>query len=88
MDTDQSLSELIAYLRGFRLHINLIPYNPITADTGLIGTAVDRRRWFTAALTRAGFTATVRYSLGQDIAAACGQLVLLETAPHSRAIQP
>lgn len=79
-DTDQDLSELIAYLRDLRVHINLIPYNPI-ADDGLTGTAVERRRWFATALTRAGFTATVRYSLGSDIAAACGQLVQLESAP-------
>jgi 23S rRNA (adenine2503-C2)-methyltransferase len=79
-DTDQDLSELIAYLRGLRVHINLIPYNTIAEAAGLAGTAVERRRWFAAALTRAGFTATVRYSLGADIAAACGQLVRLETA--------
>jgi 23S rRNA (adenine2503-C2)-methyltransferase len=80
-DTDQALGELIAYLRGLRVHVNLIPYNPIVGDAGLIGTAVERRRWFAAALARAGFTATVRYSLGSDIAAACGQLARLESAP-------
>jgi 23S rRNA (adenine2503-C2)-methyltransferase len=74
-DTDQDLSELIAYLHGLRVHINLIPYNAISADSGLVGTAVERRRWFAAGLARAGFTVTVRYSLGADIAAACGQLV-------------
>lgn len=78
-DTDGDLSELIAYLRGLRVHINLIPYNPIIEDGGLVGTAVERRRLFATALIRAGFTATVRYSLGADIAAACGQLVRLET---------
>jgi 23S rRNA (adenine2503-C2)-methyltransferase len=57
------------------VHINLIPYNAISADSSLVGTAVERRRWFAAGLTRAGFTVTVRYSLGADIAAACGQLV-------------
>jgi 23S rRNA (adenine2503-C2)-methyltransferase len=79
-DTDQALRELIAYLRGLRVHINLIPYNSIAEDAGLNGTAVERRRWFAAALSCAGFTATVRYSLGADIAAACGQLVQLESA--------
>ena len=80
-DTDQDLHELIAYLRGLRVHINLIPYNPIREGPGLIGTAAERRRFFAAALTAAGFTVTVRYSLGADIAAACGQLARLETAP-------
>ena len=77
-DTDEDLQELIAYLRGLQVHINLIPYNPIREAPGLIGTAAERRRWFAAALTAAGFTVTVRYSLGADIAAACGQLVRLE----------
>jgi 23S rRNA (adenine2503-C2)-methyltransferase len=80
-DTDQDLSALIGYLSGLRVHINLIPYNPISEATGLTGTAVERRRWFAAALTRAGFTVTVRNSLGADIAAACGQLV--QAAPPS-----
>lgn len=79
-DTDQALCELIAYLRGLRVHINLIPYNNISEDTGLVGTAVGRRRWFAEVLSRAGFATTIRYSLGADIAAACGQLAQIETA--------
>ncbi len=79
-DTDQALEELIAYLRGLWVHINLIPYNAISEDAGLIGTPVEKRRWFAAALRQAGFTTTVRHSLGVDIAAACGQLVQLESA--------
>jgi 23S rRNA (adenine2503-C2)-methyltransferase len=79
-DTEEDLSKLIAYLRGLRVHINLIPYNATLNDAGLTGTTVKRRRGFAAALNCAGFTATVRYSLGADIAAACGQLVRLETA--------
>jgi 23S rRNA (adenine2503-C2)-methyltransferase len=78
-DTDQALGELIAYLRGLRVHINLIPYNPIAHDAGLTGTTEERRNWFAAALSQAGFTVTVRYSLGADIAAACGQLARLES---------
>ena len=74
-DTDQDLSELIAYLRGFRVHINLIPYNPISEESGLIGTVVERQHCFAAGLIHAGFTATIRYSLGADVAGACGQLV-------------
>lgn len=77
-DTDQDLNELIAYLRGLRVHINLIPYNSIGESPGVIGTSAERRRWFASALTAAGFTVTVRYSLGSDIAAACGQLSRLE----------
>jgi 23S rRNA (adenine2503-C2)-methyltransferase len=62
------------------VHINLIPYNAIMEDAGLTGTPAGRRRWFAEALTAAGYRVTVRYSLGADIAAACGQLVRLENA--------
>jgi 23S rRNA (adenine2503-C2)-methyltransferase len=80
-DTDQDLAALIAYLRGLRVHINLIPYNAIREAPGLMGTAAERRRWFASALSAAGFKVTTRYSLGADIAAACGQLVRLDAVP-------
>ena len=74
-DTDEDLSQLIAYLRGLRVHVNLIPYNPIPEDAGLIGTAEARRRLqFAAALNSAGFTRhRPPLPAGTDIAAACGQ---------------
>ena len=80
-DTDLDLHALIAYLRGLRVHVNLIPYNSIREGSGLVGTAAERRRFFAGALTAAGFTVTVRYSLGADISAACGQLARQETGP-------
>jgi 23S rRNA (adenine2503-C2)-methyltransferase len=83
-DADQDVMELVAYLRGLPVHINLIPYNPIDEAPDLCGTAPTRRREFAAALTAAGFVVTVRYSLGADIAAACGQLVRRENATASR----
>ncbi len=78
-DTDQDLAELSAYLRGLPVHINLIPYNPITERRGLCGTSATRRREFADALIAAGFVVTIRYSLGADVAAACGQLVRRES---------
>ncbi len=77
-DTAEDLAALSAYLRGLPVHINLIPYNPIDDAPTLRGTPPERRREFAAALTTAGFPVTVRYSLGADIAAACGQLVRRE----------
>jgi len=73
-DTDEDLQELISYLRGLRVYVNLIPYNPIQEAPDVKGASAERRRSFAAALNAAGFTVTVRYSLGSDIAAACGQL--------------
>jgi 23S rRNA (adenine2503-C2)-methyltransferase len=78
-DTDRDLEELTTYLSGLPVHINLIPYNTIEAAPGLIGTAPARRRAFADALIVAGFVVTVRYSLGADVAAACGQLARRET---------
>jgi 23S rRNA (adenine2503-C2)-methyltransferase len=74
-DTAADVAALIDYLRGLPVHMNLIPYNPIDAAPGLIGTPPERRRRFAAELAAAGFTTTIRHSLGADIAAACGQLV-------------
>jgi 23S rRNA (adenine2503-C2)-methyltransferase len=74
-DTDLDLEALTAYLRGLPVHINLIPYNSIDAAPGLCGTNPARRRAFAEALSAAGFVVTIRYSLGADVAAACGQLV-------------
>jgi 23S rRNA (adenine2503-C2)-methyltransferase len=79
-DSDQDLRELILYLGRLPVHINLIPYNPIDEAPALRGTPATRRRYFANALAAAGFVVTVRYSLGADIAAACGQLVRREHA--------
>jgi 23S rRNA (adenine2503-C2)-methyltransferase len=77
-DTDQDLYELRAFLRGLPVHVNLIPYNPIDEAPALRGTTPARQHAFAAGLTQAGFVVTVRYSLGADIAAACGQLARAE----------
>ena len=53
--------------------VNLIPYNP--TGTGYDGSARTTIGAFRDALQRAGVPATVRLTRGQDIAAACGQLV-------------
>lgn len=78
-DSDNDLQELIGYLRGLPVHINLIPWNPLEVPSDLTGSSLIRIRQFAAGLRAAGIVVTVRYSLGSDIAAACGQLA------HSRA---
>lgn len=55
-----------------RVRINLIPYNSNCQN--LTGSAPEIIKHWHEALMAAGFTATVRRSDGQDIAAACGQL--------------
>jgi 23S rRNA (adenine2503-C2)-methyltransferase len=77
-DTDDDLDALVEYLADIPVHINLIPYNPIEEAPHLVGSSPERRAEFSTALKQAGFPVTTRYSLGADIAAACGQLVRTE----------
>jgi 23S rRNA (adenine2503-C2)-methyltransferase len=74
-DSFDDARELIAWLRGLNVHVNLIPFNPIDDAPQLICTSRSDREVFANALKAAGFKTTIRYSLGNDIAAACGQLV-------------
>ena len=77
-DQDADLSALLDWLSGLRVHVNLIPYNtvPGVADLGVSSREVIEG--FGASLRCAGYPTTIRYSLGSDIEAACGQLVRRE----------
>ena len=72
-DSPSHASALARLLRPLRCKINLIPFNPFPdaaferPDTGTI-TAFQTR------LINAGYTATLRATRGDEIAAACGQL--------------
>ncbi|HEX5472943.1 MAG TPA: 23S rRNA (adenine(2503)-C(2))-methyltransferase RlmN [Lacipirellulaceae bacterium] len=77
-DSENDASELAAWLDGLDVHVNLIPYNPIHSVPHLGTTERPERDAFAAILRNAGFVTTIRYSLGGDIAAACGQLVQRE----------
>jgi 23S rRNA (adenine2503-C2)-methyltransferase len=67
-------------LRGLRCKVNLIPFNPWPGSKYRRPTpeAVDR---FGQHLVDEGYTVTVRYSKGDDIGAACGQLDGNQVAP-------
>ena len=73
-DGDADLRALENYLRDIPIHINIIPFNEF-AGCNLRGTQQAERKAFADCLKAAGFDVTLRYSLGADIAAACGQLV-------------
>ena len=72
-DGEVDLQALESYLRGIPVHINLIPFNEYDG-CNLRGTPQPERVAFANRLKAEGFHATMRYSLGADIAAACGQL--------------
>lgn len=61
---------------GFPCTVNLIPWNPVDAITGLRRPTPQRVDAFAAALRRGGVNVTVRRQRGADKSAACGQLRL------------
>jgi 23S rRNA (adenine2503-C2)-methyltransferase len=83
-DSAEDAQELAEWLNGLNAHVNLIPYNPIESAPELRTTERPRRDAFAAILRAAGFVTTIRYSLGADIAAACGQLVQNENRHIAR----
>ena len=69
--------ELARALRGLRVKVNLIPMNPITAAS-MASPEVSRVEAFKELLARDGYSVFVRKQRGDDVDAACGQLVLRE----------
>lgn len=79
---------LVARLRDFPCTVNLIPWNPVDAISGLARPephAIDR---FAESLTAAGLNVTVRRQRGADKTAACGQLRLRHAAHPKDAAPP
>lgn len=74
-DSPEQAHALAAWARDLNVHINLIPFNPIADAPELRGSTAHWIRGFSNQLKNAGMKVTIRYSLGADIAAACGQLV-------------
>ncbi len=66
--------ELAALLKDVRCKINLIPFNPFPA-AGFERPQPDSIRRFQTFLIDAGYSAMLRTTRGEDIEAACGQLV-------------
>lgn len=84
-DSPDDARELIDWLQGLDVHVNLIPYNAIQSAPHLRTTQRAERDAFAEALRAAGYVTTIRYSLGADVAAACGQLVQNENRSRAMA---
>ena len=70
---DTDIENLTKLMRGKNIHINLIPLNPIEEfKHGKTSKKVIHD--FKDKLISKGLNATIRYSMGQDIDASCGQL--------------
>jgi 23S rRNA (adenine2503-C2)-methyltransferase len=65
--------QLAARLKGMLCHVNVIPYNP-TPGANYRRPTPSEIQDFVDVLRAKGVPATVRYSRGVDIGAACGQL--------------
>jgi 23S rRNA (adenine2503-C2)-methyltransferase len=77
-DAPEHAEELAELLGRRQCTVNLIPYNPVP------GLRLERPERgaveaFRKVLSRKGMNHTCRYTKGDDIAAACGQLALLES---------
>ncbi len=72
-DGPEDRAALAEFLRAVPAHLNLITFNP-WPGAPFEPVARAEREAFADALRREGVTVTLRYSLGADIGAACGQL--------------
>lgn len=66
---------LIKLLRGLHVKVNLIPFNPSSRSSRFEAPAKLEVLFFKSYLLKHGLDATLRVPRGEDIAAACGQLV-------------
>jgi 23S rRNA (adenine2503-C2)-methyltransferase len=72
-DGAEDARRLVRLLKGIRAKINLIPFND-WEGSGFQRPPLQRILGFQAILLEHGIRATVRWSKGEDIGAACGQL--------------
>jgi 23S rRNA (adenine2503-C2)-methyltransferase len=77
-DTPEDARRVAKLLGNLRVKVNLIPWNP--GELPYKKPDEGRIEEFRHILDEKGVRAFVRYSRGQDVMAACGQLALLESA--------
>jgi 23S rRNA (adenine2503-C2)-methyltransferase len=82
-DSPDDARRVVRLLSGLHAKVNLIPWNP--SELPYRAPEPARLEDFRRVLVEKGVPAFVRYSRGQDIAAACGQLALIETLPLASA---
>ena len=81
-DTPADARRLVRLLHGIRAKVNLIPFNAWDG-AAFERPPLQRILAFQARLLEHGITATVRWSKGEDVGAACGQLAEPATATRS-----
>lgn len=76
-DTPEQAQELAELVRSLHCNINLIPYNPTSAEDGAViyeRPSMESQLRFKKIAESSGKTVTIRLERGTDINAACGQL--------------
>lgn len=86
-DRESDAEKLVKICKLLRAKVNLIPYNRI-GDVDFKRPSLSRIKSFQQFLERANVSTTVRYSAGQDIDAACGQLRLVEERKARKSSPP
>ncbi len=84
-DSVEDARRVVKLLADLRVKVNLIPWNP--GDLPYAKPDPARVEAFRKALADKGVRAFVRYSRGQDVMAACGQLALIEMGAGSSNLQ-
>lgn len=85
-DSPEDARRVVRLLNGIRAKVNLIPWNP--GSLPFNRPEPSRVEEFRRILDEKGVPVFVRYSRGQDIYAACGQLAVMETTPSGNAQPP
>ena len=85
-DSPDDARRVVKLLANLRAKVNLIPWNP--GELPYEKPDAARIEEFRKIVTDKGMMAFVRYSRGQDVMAACGQLALLESAAAQPVLAP
>jgi len=83
-DSPEDARRVVKLLSNLRAKVNLIPWNP--GELPYEKPDPERIETFRKILADKGLPVFVRYSRGQDVMAACGQLALLESAAPSSSV--
>ncbi len=78
-DSPEDMARLQKLVHGFPMKLNLIPYND-NSGLGYFSPAKEKIVSWQRKLNAKGFNARVRWSKGEDIDAACGQLAVKDAA--------
>jgi 23S rRNA (adenine2503-C2)-methyltransferase len=84
-DSPEDARRVVRLLAHIRAKVNLIPWNP--GNLPYRAPTAERIEEFKTILIEKGVPAFVRYSRGQDVFAACGQLALIETGSPLTTLQ-